>query len=109
MAKKSDKKKGVASPKDYATLIRPIITEKSATVGGGGGSTIVFQVNCSATKPDIRTAVERIFDVDVKKVRTINSMGKLKRTTRSSGRQASTKKAYVTLAEGQTVDIVDGL
>ena len=93
---------------DYGTLLKPIITEKSSIVGQDG-STICFKVNPKASKDDIRTAIERVFGVEVRAVRTMNYIGKLKRTTRSSGRRAKSKKAYVTLAPGQSIDIVEGL
>lgn len=96
------------SLRDFDILDKPLITEKSSIVGGDG-STVVFKVAKSASKSDIRAAVERVFDVQVKAVRTCNFLGKLKRTTRSIGRRASFKKAYVTLQPGQSIDIVEGL
>ena len=97
-----------ASVRDYSVLIRPVITEKTSLVGSQG-NTVVFRVRTDATKEDIRGAVERIFSKQVASVKTINVMGKPKRTNRSFGRRAGYKKAYVTLKEGQTIDIVEGI
>ncbi len=106
MAKKQEKEAPVA--KDYTAIVQPVVTEKSSIVGGAG-SCVVFEVSKRATKEDIKQAVERIYKVDVSKVRTMNLLGKIKRRGREVGRSASFKKAYVTLAAGQTIDLVDGL
>lgn len=100
--------KGNASVKDYQVIIAPLITEKSAMVGGVG-TTVVFKVDPRASKTAIKQAVERVFSVLVAKVRTSNFMGKPKRTMRSVGRRAGYKKAYVTLKEGQKIDLVEGI
>ncbi|NLF25540.1 MAG: 50S ribosomal protein L23 [Deltaproteobacteria bacterium] len=99
---------GKASVKDYAVLIRPVITEKSSLVGTGG-RTFVFRVRRGSAKDEIKGAVERVFGVKVAGVRTCNFIGKLKRTTRTAGRTAGFKKAYVTLKPGHTIDIVEGI
>lgn len=93
---------------DYSVLLSPIVTEKSSFVGGQG-NVLVFRVQRSATKTDIRQAVERIFKVNVEGVRTCNYLGKPKRTARSTGRRTGFKKAYITLREGQTINVVEGL
>lgn len=112
MAKKTQKDvaatSAVASVKDYGILLSPIITEKSAVVGQAG-NTLVFKVDPRASKTDIRTAVERIFSVKVEGIRTCTFIGKLKRTARSIGRRAGYKKAYITLAEGSKIDLVEGV
>jgi large subunit ribosomal protein L23 len=104
------KKKEVvtAAPKDFETLRSPVITEKSSVVGAEG-NTVVFKIDERATKLDVRAAVERVYNVKVKAVRTVNVLGKVKRSARSMGRRASSKKAYVTLQKGQTINIVEGL
>lgn len=100
-------------PCDYQIFLGPVVTEKSSIVNAqsssGPGSSIVMRVDKRATKGDIREAVERIFKVNVVKVRTANYLGKPKRTARSSGRRAGFKRAIITLKEGQTVSIVEGL
>ncbi|MCB0338477.1 MAG: 50S ribosomal protein L23 [Bdellovibrionales bacterium] len=106
MKKKAEKKP--SRLRDFAVLDRPILTEKSSVVGASG-STFVFRVDPRATKTDIREAIERLFEVNVESVRTCNYLGKLKRTMRSVGRRSSFKKAYVTLQEGQSISVVEGL
>jgi large subunit ribosomal protein L23 len=68
-----------------------------------------MKVDPRATKSEIRQAVERVFSVKVDAVRTCTFLGKTKRTARGVGRRAGFKKAYVTLAEGSKIDLVEGL
>lgn len=107
-AKQSKKKVGsvasVALSSDYGTLVRPFITEKASHRG-----LLVMEVLKESTKEDIKRAVETIFGVRVAGVRTINLMGKPKRKGTSVGRRRARKKAYITLAEGQTVDLIEGV
>lgn len=93
---------------DYRVIIRPVITEKSALMGSSSNGA-VFMVDPRATKTEIRNAVERIFGVQVVAVRTVNHSGKPKRTTGHIGRRDAYKKAYITLKEGQRIDIVEGV
>ena len=95
-----------ASP--YSILLEPRITEKAA-IASSANNSVVFRVHPRATKTEIRHAVEKIFNVKVKSVRTINSLGKVKRAGAKETRLPSTKKAYVSLAPGSTIDLVDGL
>lgn len=74
---------------------------KDEPIAEGLGQVLTFRVNCHATKPEIKSAVERIFNVKVANVRTVNYMGKMKRRGRYEGRRPSWKKAYVTLQKGQ--------
>ena len=105
--------KADARPQDYAILLAPVVTEKSSLAGSnsasGPGATVVFRVDPRSNKDEIREAVERVFKVDVIKVRTANFMGKMKKTTRAQGRRAATKKAYITIKEGQSISVVEGL
>jgi len=105
---KAKKSEAAAGVEQYALLRTPVVTEKSSLVGDGG-RTVVFRVATSSTKASIREAVEKIFKVNVEAVRTCNYMGKPKRTRGAMGRRAGFKKAYVTLKEGQKIDIVEGL
>lgn len=91
----------VASVKDYSILLRPVITEKSSQSGE-----ITFLVDPRATKSDVRGAIKRIFNVEVRAVRTLTSPGKPKGRGLISGRQGSYKKAFVKLADGQTINVV---
>ena len=94
-------------PHNYDTLLSPIITEKSTLVAEE--NKVIFRVPLTATKPMIKEAVESLFKVDVTKVNTILVKGKTKRFRGMLGRRSDYKKAIVTLADGQSVDITTGL
>ena len=93
----------------YDIIRRPVITEQS--MADTEMKKYVFEVAKSATKIDIAKAVEEIFDVKVSKVNTLNVTGKMKRTGRfPAGRQASWKKAVVTLtADSKTIEFFEGM
>ncbi|HKJ61899.1 MAG TPA: 50S ribosomal protein L23 [Hyphomicrobiales bacterium] len=91
----------------YDVIRSPVITEK-ATMASEHNQ-VVFKVADSATKPQIREAVERLFNVKVKAVNTLNRSGKLKRFRGILGRQKSMKKAIVTLEDGHSIDVTTGL
>ena len=97
-----------ASAKEYGILQMPVITEKASMVAADR-SRVVFRVQKDAGKLDIKAAIERIFGVEVQKVRTTNAWGKVKRVGTREGRRASFKKAYVTLKAGHTIDLVEGV
>ncbi len=107
--KKKTEEKSLATVSDYALLRSPLITEKSSNSAGTGRTSYAFEVNRRASKTEIEAAIERVFSVKVESVRTCNVMGKPKRTTRSEGRRISVKKAYVTLKEGYTISVVEGV
>ena len=88
----------------YDTILRPIITEK-ATIANENGQ-ITFAVAISATKPQIKAAVEILFNVKVIAVNTIVQKGKTKTFRGRPGRRSNVKKAMVTLAEGQNIDLM---
>ncbi|WP_420428865.1 50S ribosomal protein L23 [Algiphilus sp.] len=83
----------------------PLISEKANRVAENDNQ-VVFKVARDATKPEIREAVEKLFDVQVTKVNVLNVKGKTKRFGRSMGRRSDWKKAYVTLAEGSEIDFL---
>lgn len=85
-------------------LAAPHVSEKS-TMATEANNTLVFKVVVDATKAEIKAAVEKLFEVEVKKVNTLNVKGKAKRTGARMGKRKDWKKAYVTLAEGQSLDI----
>jgi large subunit ribosomal protein L23 len=85
-------------------VIAPHVSEKSARVASEGNQ-YVFRVRRDATKPEIRAAVEYLFEVKVDAVRVVNQAGKEKRFGRSLGRRQDWKKAYVRLQEGQTIEM----
>jgi large subunit ribosomal protein L23 len=91
----------------YSVITSPLVTEK-ATLVNGAGNQVVFRVRPSANKSTIKTAVETLFKVKVKKVRTIQYLGKERRVGKSVGRKSAWKKAYVTLAEGDRIDFFEG-
>jgi large subunit ribosomal protein L23 len=91
----------------YDIISHPVVTEKS-TMGSQYGQ-VTFRVPCSATKPQIKAAVESLFDVKVKGVNTLIQKGKTKRFRGVLGRRSDVKKAVVTLEEGQTIDVGTGI
>ena len=91
-------------------VIRPVVTEKSMAQAEGTlpQNKYTFEVHRSATKIDIRSAIETMFDVSVANVRTMNYAGKDRRVGRSVGRRPDWKKAIVKLAEGESIDMFEG-
>ncbi len=87
-------------------ILRPIVTEKTARLEAGQ-NTYTFQVGVSANKLQIKDAIERLFGVDVDDVRTVNVRGKTKRVGRYQGRRSDWKKAYVTLADGELIQLFE--
>lgn len=108
MNKKGQDSNAPANVSDYSLVLSPMITEKTSLVGGTGNR-VVFKVDRRVTKTEIKAAVQRIFKVTVTDVNTVNYLGKPKRTSRSEGRRTAYKKAYVTLQEGQTINVIEGL
>ena len=104
--KKSDKTNNVTAQM-YDTLVRPVITEK-AMVSSEAGK-VTFLVPLSASKDDVKTAVETIFNVKVNKVNTIRQFGKEKRFKGFIGQRSDYKKALITLADGQNIDVTTGI
>lgn len=94
-------------PEHYDVIRKPVITEK-ATMASESNA-VVFQVAPDATKPQIKEAVEAVFGVKVKAVNTTITKGKVKRFRGMPGRRSDVKKAYVTLEEGNTIDVTTGL
>ena len=91
----------------YDVLRSPVITEK-ATMASEYNQ-VMFNVARSATKPQIKEAVEKLFTVKVKAVNTLNRKGKVKRFKGRIGKQSDFKRAVVTLEEGHAIDITTGL
>jgi large subunit ribosomal protein L23 len=99
----------VSKNKSPFSIIRaPIITEKAAVLRSTPGGAI-FKVHPNANKVEIKRAVESIFEVKVRKVRTVNTLGKVRRVGLSVGRQKSFKKAYVYFEPGSSIDMIEGL
>ena len=91
----------------YQVLRRPVVTEKSTALAGQ--NKYVFEVAVAANKPQIKEAVESLFGVKVKAVNTSITKGKTKRFRGRMGRRSDYKKAIVTLAEGQAIDVTTGV
>jgi len=97
----------MSKEKYYNTIISPVITEKSTMASEN--NQVMFNVAKTATKPQIKKAVEGLFDVKVKAVNTLVRKGKVKRFKGLTGRQSDVKKAIVTLEDGQSIDVTTGL
>lgn len=93
--------------KMYQTVLGPVITEKSTA--GSEHNQVTFKVRLEASKPEIREAVEGLFNVKVKAVNTLRVKGKVKRFRGQIGRRSDWKKAIVTLQEGSSIDVTTGI
>ena len=93
--------------KNYDIIRSPAITEKATLLSEA--NQVVFNVAGTASKPEIKRAVEELFSVKVKAVNTLNRKGKVKRFRGIRGRQSDVKKAIVTLEDGQSIDVTTGL
>jgi large subunit ribosomal protein L23 len=97
----------MADLKHYDTILAPVITEKSTMASEH--NQVVFKVTGGATKPEIKAAVEALFNVKVAGVNTLVRKGKKKRFRGIVGRQKDYKKAIVTLVDGHSIDVTTGL
>ena len=91
----------------YDVIRKPIVTEK-ATMASENGA-VVFEVSIDSNKPLIKEAVEALFGVKVKAVNTVVTKGKQKRFRGMLGKRRDVKKAYISLEEGNTIDVTTGL
>ncbi|HUS23741.1 MAG TPA: 50S ribosomal protein L23 [Candidatus Binatia bacterium] len=98
---------GISSERIHRLLLAPVISEKS-TRATEANNQVVFKVLKDAAKPEIKVAVEKLFNVKVLDVQTLNVKGKNKGGQATRGRRSDWKKAYVTLAEGQQIDFGAG-
>ena len=96
-----------SDPRHYDVILSPVITEK-ATMASEHNK-VTFKVAITATKPQIKEAVEKLFDVKVKSVNTLVRKGKTKVFRGNLGSQSDTKRAIVTLEEGHRIDVTTGL
>ena len=97
----------LSDEKAYGLILSPVITEK-ATMGSQHNQ-VTFKVPLDATKPEIKAAVEKLFKVKVKAVNTSILKGKVKRFRGRIGQRSDVKKAVISLAEGQTIDVTTGI
>ena len=92
----------------HDVILRPVLTEKA--YDGFADKRYVFEVAIGANKTEIKQAIEAVFDVKVKNVNTLRTLGKIKRQGRYAGRTPEIKKAYVTLKEdSKTIEFFDGM
>ena len=105
----SAKKKKAVPPKEqlYSVLLAPVITEKATRTSEH--NQVVFKVALDATKPEIKAAIEGVFGVKVEAVNTVRVKGKTKMFRGRPGRRSDYKKAMVTLAAGQSIDVTTGI
>ena len=94
-------------PRHYDVIVGPVITEKATMLSEH--NKVVFKVAKTATKPQIKAAIEKLFDVKVKSVNTIVTEGKVKMFRGRPGQRSDVKKAVVTLEEGHRIDVTTGL
>ena len=99
--------KAINKFKAYDIVLSPVIAEK-ATLGSQHGQ-VTFRVPLDATKPEIKAAVEAVFNVKVKSVNTLRQLGKTKRFRGVIGKRNDTKKAIVSLVEGHSIDVTTGV
>jgi large subunit ribosomal protein L23 len=101
------KQKEAVDARHYDVIVAPHITEKSTLLSENNA--VVFKVARDATKPEIKAAVEALFDVSVTGVNTITQKGKTKRWKGAPYRRSDMKKAIVTLKDGQSIDVTTGI
>jgi large subunit ribosomal protein L23 len=87
----------------YKVLLAPVVSEKAAAASESSNQ-VVFKILVTATKAEVKAAIEKLFDVSVVSVKTLKVKGKTKRTRHGLGQRNDWKKAYVRLAEGQDID-----
>lgn len=107
MSKLAINNKRLGRERLYTLIKSPVLTEKSN--GGSELNKVTLNVDLTATKPEIKKAVEELFKVQVKAVNTLRVKGKIKRFKGILGQRNERKKAIVTLAEGSSIDIASGL
>lgn len=100
-------KKSFSDERLLCVITKPVITEKATL--GAQNSQYTFKVSIDATKPEIKVAVEKMFGVKVKSVNTLVNKGKVKRFRGVMGQRTNWKKAIVSLADGQTIDVDTGV
>ena len=96
-----------SDPRHYEIILSPVITEKATLASEQ--SQVMFKVAKGATKPQIKEAVEKLFDVKVKKVNTLIRKGKVRTFKGKAAELQATKRAIVTLEEGHRIDVTTGL
>ena len=96
-----------ATARNYDVIVSPVITEKSTAVSEQ--NKVIFNVRMDANKSEVKEAIQNIFGVKVKSVNTLIRLGKEKRFRNTVGKQSDVKKAIITLAEGQSINLEGGV
>jgi large subunit ribosomal protein L23 len=107
MSRKMKGQVKISRERMYDIVRKPVVTEKSTMASEH--SQVVFQVALDASKPEIKAAIEGLFGVKVKAVNTLRQKGKAKVFRGKKGKRSDTKKAMVTLQEGQSIDVTTGI
>lgn len=107
MSARREKPVNVTQLQAYDLITQPLVTEKSTL--GSEHNQVTFRVPLTATKPEIKQAVELLFKVKVKAVNTLRQKGKVKRFRGIKGKRPDYKKAIVSLAEGESIDVTTGI
>ncbi len=107
MSARREKPVSVSLLKAYDLITTPMVTEKSTL--GSEHNQVTFRVPLTATKPEIKQAVELLFKVKVTAVNTLRQKGKIKRFRGKLGKRSDYKKAMITLAEGENIDVTTGI
>ena len=107
MSARREKPVSVSSMEAYDIILAPLVTEKSTM--GSENNQITFRVPLSATKPQIKAAIEQLFKVKVNAVNTLRQKGKVKRFRGKLGKRPDYKKAIVSLADGEMIDVTTGI
>ena len=107
MSARREKSVSVSSIEAYDIILAPLVTEKSTM--GSENNQITFRVPLSATKPQIKAAIEQLFKVKVNAVNTLRQKGKVKRFRGKLGKRPDYKKAIVSLADGEMIDVTTGI
>ena len=107
MSARREKPVSVSSIEAYDIVLAPLVTEKSTM--GSENNQITFRVPLSATKPQIKAAIEHLFKVKINAVNTLRQKGKVKRFRGKLGKRPDYKKAIVSLADGEMIDVTTGI
>ena len=107
MSARREKPVSVSLIEAYDIILAPLVTEKSTM--GSENNQITFRVPLSATKPQIKAAIEQLFKVKVNAVNTLRQKGKVKRFRGKLGKRPDYKKAIVSLADGEMIDVTTGI
>ena len=107
MSARREKPVSVSLIEAYDIILAPLVTEKSTM--GSENNQITFRVPLSATKPQIKAAIEELFKVKVNAVNTLRQKGKVKRFRGKLGKRPDYKKAIVSLADGEMIDVTTGI